>query len=178
MSTYKYPVSVEKWDVFEVEMPGKSTGNPFTDYTIQGTFSSKSETKTVDGFYDGDGVYRVRFMPSFEETYTFTVKGSFSDETFTGSFQATAPSEGNHGPVRVSYTYHFAYEDGKPYYSLGTTCYVWELQSEELQEQTLKTLAEDRLTRSVSASSRSIMFTISTILSVSLMKALPWIVLC
>lgn len=142
MSTCKYPVSVEKWDVFEVEMPGKSTGNPFTDYTIQGTFSSKSETKTVDGFYDGDGVYRVRFMPSFEETYTFTVKGSFSDETFTGSFQATAPSEGNHGPVRVSYTYHFAYEDGKPYYSLGTTCYVWELQSEELQEQTLKTLAE------------------------------------
>ncbi len=142
MSTCKYPVSVEKWDVFEVEMPGKSTGNPFTDYTIQGTFSSKSETKTVDGFYDGDGVYCVRFMPSFEETYTFTVKGSFSDETFTGSFQATAPSEGNHGPVRVSYTYHFAYEDGKPYYSLGTTCYVWELQSEELQEQTLKTLAE------------------------------------
>ena len=121
MSTCKYPVSVEKWDVFEVEMPGKSAGNPFTDYTIQGTFSSKSEAKTVDGFYDGDGVYRVRFMPSFEETYTFTVKGSFSDETFTGSFQATAPSEGNHGPVRVSYTYHFAYEDGKPYYSLGTT---------------------------------------------------------
>ena len=56
------------------------------------------------------------------------------------AFAQKAPSEGNHGPVRVSYTYHFAYEDGTPYYSLGTTCYVWELQSYELQKQTLETL--------------------------------------
>lgn len=142
MNTCKYKNSVEKWDVFEVEMPGKADGNPFTDYTIQGTFSGRSETKTVDGFYDGDGIYRVRFMPSFEGDYTFEIRGSFSDEVFTGAFQATAPSEKNHGPVRVSHTYHMAYEDGKPYYSIGTTCYVWELQPEELQKKTLETLAD------------------------------------
>ena len=28
----------------------------------------------------------------------------------------------------VANTYHMAYEDGTPYYSIGTTCYVWELQ--------------------------------------------------
>lgn len=142
MSTWKYDKTVEKWGVFEAEMPGKSEGNPFTDYTVRGTFKSKNETKTVDGFYDGNGTYRIRFMPSFEEAYTFCIKGSFSEETFEGSFTATAPSENNHGPVRVSHRYHLAYEDGKPYYSIGTTCYVWELQKEELQKKTLETLAE------------------------------------
>lgn len=142
MSEFTYLKSVEKWGIFEAEMPGKSDGNPFMDYAITGTFKSKNETKTVDGFYDGDGIWRVRFMPSFEEEYTFTIQGTFSDEVYEGNFAVTAPAEGNHGPVRVSAGYHFAYEDGKPYYSIGTTCYVWELQKEELQAKTLETLKD------------------------------------
>lgn len=96
MSTCKYTESVEKWGTFEAEMPGKHEGNPFTDYAIQGTFKGKEETKTVDGFYDGDGIYRVRFMPSFEGDYTFEIKGSFSDEVYTGAFHVTPAAEGNH----------------------------------------------------------------------------------
>ncbi len=119
---------------------GKPRGNPFTDYRIRGTFIGKNEKIVTDGFYDGDGIYKVRFMPSFEGDYKFLITGNFSDETFEGSFQVTVPSEDNHGPVRVANTWHFAYEDGTPYYSIGTTCYVWELQSDELIEQTLETL--------------------------------------
>jgi hypothetical protein len=37
-------------------------------------------------------------------------------------------------------TTHFAYEDGTPYIPVGTTCYVWNLQGDALEEQTLKTL--------------------------------------
>ena len=74
MSEFTYLKSVEKWGIFEAEMPGKSDGNPFMDYAITGTFKSKNETKTVDGFYDGDGIWRVRFMPSFEEEYTFVIQ--------------------------------------------------------------------------------------------------------
>ncbi len=33
-----------------------------------------------------------------------------------------------------------SYDDGTPYFSLGTTCYVWELQSDELINQTFETL--------------------------------------
>jgi hypothetical protein len=43
--------------------------------------------------------------------------------------------------VRVAHTYHFAYEDGTPYWELGTTCYAWIHQDESLQQETLKTLA-------------------------------------
>lgn len=134
---------VEKWGVFEIALEGKSDGNPFTDYEIKAEFAGANERKTVDGFYDGNGIYKVRFMPSFEGSYTFRVYGNYTEEDqYEGTFEAEAASEGNHGPVRVCNTFHFAYEDGTPYYSIGTTCYVWALQSEELQEQTLRTLKD------------------------------------
>jgi hypothetical protein len=131
---------VEKWDVFEIEMKGKSDGNPFIDYQIKATFTGKNEEKTVDGFYDGDGIYRVRFMPSFEGEYHYVVEGSFAQQKEEGTFLVTPPSKENHGPVRIDSRYHFQYEDGAPYYSIGTTCYAWVNQPEELQEQTLNTL--------------------------------------
>jgi hypothetical protein len=140
MDGFRYQQKVERWDVFEVSCPGFADKNPFTGYTIQGIFKSKSETKTVDGFYDDGGIYRVRFMPSFAEDYEFELSGAFSDKKYTGNFSVTPASKGNHGPVHAAYTYHFAYEDGTPYFSIGTTCYVWEFQSEELQRKTLETL--------------------------------------
>lgn len=135
-------VMVKKWDVFEVVCQGRTEGNPFTDYTIQGVFKGYQETVHVAGFYDGDGIYKVRFMPSFEGEYSFEVQGTCLEETITGSFYVTAPAENNHGPVRTANTYHFAYEDGTPYYSIGTTCYVWDLQSDERIEETLESLKE------------------------------------
>lgn len=133
---------VEKWGLFEVSFNGKTQGNPFTDYSIKGKFVGDNEEVTVDGFYDGDGVYKVRFMPSFEGKYTYTVSGSFSDETFSGEFEAISPSENNHGKVEVANKYHFKYADGSNYFSIGTTCYVWNLQSDELVKQTIETLSK------------------------------------
>ncbi len=136
----KYTKSVEKWGVFELSCEGSSSGNPFTDHHITATFESGHERKTVAGFYDGDGVYKVRFMPSHEGIYHFNVTGNFSGESYCGEFTVTPPAPGNHGPVGVCRTFHFAYADGTPYYPFGTTCYVWELQSDELISQTLHTL--------------------------------------
>ena len=42
--------------------------------------------------------------------------------------------------MRVRDTFHFAYEDGTPHFSVGTTCYVWNHQGDALEEQTLETL--------------------------------------
>ena len=140
----QYQKQVSRWGVQEIVVSGKSEGNPFTDYEISAVFVCGSERKKVAGFYDGDGRYLVRFMPSFEETYTFEIKGTALEDgaALSGSFEVTAPEEGNHGPVHVANTYHFAYADGTPYYSIGTTCYVWELQSDELIEKTLDSLAK------------------------------------
>lgn len=123
---------MERWGLFEISLKGKTDGNPFTDHFIRGTFIGESEEKTVDGFYDGSGVYIVRFMPSYEGEYRYRIFGSFSDTEYEGVFLAKKPSGDNHGAVRVKDTWHFCYDDGTPFFPLGTTCYVWHLQSERL----------------------------------------------
>ncbi len=146
MAELFYEKQTSRWDVFEVSVKGTTAGNPF-DRAITGTFTGCGETYRADGFYDGDGMYRVRFMPPFEGTYEFTLEADFLPETQKGSFVVLPAREGNHGPVRVANTYHFAYEDGTPYYSIGTTCYVWELQEDERIEETLKSLKEARFNK-------------------------------
>lgn len=79
-------------------------------------------------------------MPSFEETYRYTVYGDFSDDKLSGEFTVLPPAENNHGTVRVRGKFHFQYADGTPYYPIGTTCYVWNLQSDELIEKTIESL--------------------------------------
>lgn len=133
---------IEKWGVFEAAVNGKSEGNPFLDYEITGTFTGERETVKVNGFYDGAGVYRVRFMPSHEGKYAYTIEGSAVDAPVSGEFEVIAPVGNNHGPVRVADETLLAYADGTPHYSVGTTCYAWVNQSMELQEQTLDTLSQ------------------------------------
>ena len=97
----------------------------------------------------------------------------------TGIFTVIPPSADNHGPVRVAGTYYLAYEDGTPYHCIGTTCYVWNLQNEELQKQTLKTLEEKCvLIRSVSVFFLSTMTTIFMSRLPILMREHPATALC
>lgn len=133
-------MTIEKWGLFELTLNGKKDGNPFLDYDIHGEFINENESKTVDGFYDGDGQYKLRFMPSFEGKYSYRIFGSFSDETFTGDFTATAPTGNNHGPVRVHGKYKLAYADETPHHSFGTTCYAFDMQKEEIVEKTFSEL--------------------------------------
>lgn len=141
---------VEKWGMLELEFEGKSDGNPFTDYEIHAEFKGEKETKQITGFYDGNGIYKVRFMPSFEGKYQYHIEGSFVDakkqeagcKKFEGEFEVIAPiSQNNHGMVRVLDKRYLEYADETPYYSIGTTCYAWVHQNQELQEQTLRTLS-------------------------------------
>jgi hypothetical protein len=134
--------AVEQWGVFELALKGPADGNPFTDVKFSTQFAQGTNVVEADGFYDGDGIYRVRFMPETQGKWKYTTASNVRKlDGRTGSFRATKPSRQNHGPVRVAHMYHFAYADGTPYEELGTTCYVWEWQPEPLQERTLKTLA-------------------------------------
>lgn len=117
-------------------------GNPYKDYEVYGSFYSKNEKKTVRGFYDGEGVFIVRFMPSFEGIYTCRMSGNFLLEDIEETFEVLPAGKNSHGVVRTVNQFHFAYDDGTMYYPLGTTCYAWCLQTEDLQKKTLETLSE------------------------------------
>lgn len=134
--------TVEQWGVFEIALHGPTNGNPFVDVQLSAKFSQGASAIEVSGFYDGDGIYRVRFMPEKRGEWHYVTESSTAElNGQSGDFMVARPSAENHGPVRVAHTYHFAYADGTPYKELGTTCYVWELQPTALQEETLRTLA-------------------------------------
>jgi hypothetical protein len=136
------PKQVAKWDVFELSLAGPSHGNPFTEVSLEAVFTgSEGQTVRVTGFYDGNGSYKIRFMPGTEGTWSYrTASNARSLHQLEGTVECTAAAEGNHGPVRVKNTFHFAYEDGTPYIPVGTTCYVWNHQTVELEQETLTTL--------------------------------------
>lgn len=141
-SSHTQVQSVGRFEVFELAYSGREFENSFVEGRIFGTFTNEQETKYVEGFYDGKGRYIIRFMPSFLGVYEYRIEGNFSDTFDEGTFDVVPQKKDQHGPVKVANQYHFSYSDGVPYYQIGTTCYAWVFQSEELQRQTLKSLEE------------------------------------
>lgn len=140
--------TVERWGIFELALAGPADGNPFTDVTLSARFSYQNRVLEPDGFYDGEGVYRVRFMPDTPGVWTYVTRSNRPElDGRTGQFTCIPASPDNHGPVRVRDTYHFAYADGTPYFPFGTTCYAWTHQAEALEEQTLATLRRTRFNK-------------------------------
>jgi hypothetical protein len=135
--------TIERWGLFEVSLTGPDDGNPFLDVTLSATFRFQQRAVTAPGFYDGDGVYMVRFMPDTPGEWSYITHSNRPNlDGITGQFVCTPPSPRNHGPVRVRDAYHFAYEDGTPYIPVGSTCYVWNHQGDEMEATTLRTLKD------------------------------------
>ncbi|MGC9224083.1 MAG: DUF5060 domain-containing protein [Terracidiphilus sp.] len=133
--------SVARWDCLELAFPGPSTGNPFVEVSLTATFRRKNRALTVEGFYDGNGVYKVRFMPDELGEWSWTTASNVQQlHAKAGIFTCVAPESGNSGPVSVRDGYHFAYADGTPYVECGTTCYAWAFQPEATERQTIATL--------------------------------------
>lgn len=148
LAAQSFPSTAERWGVFEVVLSGPSSGNPYVDVSLSATFTRNGASKVVEGFYDGGGVYKIRFMPTEEGAWSFTTSSNAAALAGrTGSFTATSPGSGNRGPVRVRDQFHFRYEDGTPYHSIGTTCYNWTNQTPSLQDQTVQTLAGQRFNK-------------------------------
>ena len=140
--------NVARWDIFELALAGPSEGNPYLEIALDATFSQGGTTLRVPGFYDGDGTYRIRFMPPTEGEWMFrTSSGTAVLDGKTGSFVAGPALPGNHGPVRVRNQFHFAHADETPFFSFGTTCYAWTHQPLALQAETLATLQAARFNK-------------------------------
>ncbi|MEV4356480.1 DUF5060 domain-containing protein [Nonomuraea sp. NPDC049625] len=137
-----FPDTVERWGVHEIELAGPAGGNPFAEVRLSARYQYRNRVVEAEGFYDGDGVYRVRFMPDAVGPWRFTTVSNVSElDGHAGGFEVTPASAGNHGPVRAVGT-GFAYADGTPYLPFGTTCYHWTHDmDEERERETLRTLA-------------------------------------
>jgi len=136
-------VNVEKWKVFEITLNGTSAGNPFKEVKLFAKFIKDNDTIIVSGFYDGNDIYKIRFMPQKEGNWIYLITSNLKKfDNKKGSFVCTPVLKGNHGPVVVKDTFYFAYADGTPHHSFGTTCYGWVHQGDSLAGLTLKTLSK------------------------------------
>jgi hypothetical protein len=141
-ASVRFPSVGRRWDVFEIELRGPEHGNPFVDVELSARFTNGDSTVHVGGFYDGEGVYRVRFLPPLEGEWTFVTSSTArSLDSIGGTFHCGSPGPSSHGPVGVVDGFHFAYADGTRYTPIGTTSYAWSHQGEELEQKTLRTLA-------------------------------------
>src|SRR5579862_3872547 len=68
--------TVEQWGVFELALNGPTNGNPFLDVNFSVRFSQNRTEMEVNGFYDGDGIYRARFMPEKQGEWHYVTVSS------------------------------------------------------------------------------------------------------
>lgn len=133
--------SVEKWGMYEVTLKGPGTGNPFVGIELSAVFTNGEQTFEPEGFYDGNGIFKIRFMPDKEGVWAYKTKSNREElNGKEGRFICMPASPGNHGPIQVREQYQFEYRDGTPYYPFGTTIYEWVFQTEKIRQQTLETL--------------------------------------
>ena len=77
VETQKWEVNmIERWGIFELILNGPDTGNPFTEVELTAEFKQSDRTFEPHGFYDGDGIYKIRFMPDATGEWTYTTKSN------------------------------------------------------------------------------------------------------
>jgi Domain of unknown function (DUF5060)/Protein of unknown function (DUF4038)/Domain of unknown function (DUF5605) len=142
--------SVEQWGVFEVALAGPAGGNPYKDVTLAAVFTLEHRNVRVTGFYDGDGTYRVRFMPDAPGRWSYATESSAKVLAGkVGEFVCMAPvTPGNHGPVGTAHQFHFQYADGTPYFPFGTTTYAYLFTAEENAKASLSGMREAKFNKS------------------------------
>jgi hypothetical protein len=135
--------ATEQWSVFEVALPGPSDGNPYMEITVNAVFKNGETVVNVPGFYDGDGMYRIRFSPEHLGRWEYTTESNEEQlNNKAGSFDCIPATATNHGPVGVVNTFYLQYADSTPFYSVGTTAYQWTSVKKEIQEQTVASLGD------------------------------------
>lgn len=133
---------VEIWDRFETKFSGPTTGNPFTDVSLTADFvsSTSGKTITIRGFYDGEGTYCVRFMPTECGEWKFFTHSNVAElDGKTGRFSCVPSSRMPSGMVKAVGK-NFQYEDSSLYFPIGTTAYAWIHMSDDIQKQTMASL--------------------------------------
>src|SRR5688572_25780188 len=88
-----------KWSVLELSLVAKGElDDPYKEVALAATFQSPSGERTdVPGFWAGDREFRVRFTPTAEGVWTYTVTSSPADPGLTdaGSFSVGPPADGS-----------------------------------------------------------------------------------
>ncbi|MBN1672761.1 MAG: DUF4038 domain-containing protein [Kiritimatiellae bacterium] len=122
---------IAQWTPFDLVFTAERDRD-WRTFPLRVTFSRGSEELEVEGFWDGEATWRVRFAPTAPGEWRWR---SFSPDPDmdgqTGEFDCVEPSPDDldanpnyHGHIRIARTRrHFVYADGTPFFYLGDTCW-------------------------------------------------------
>jgi hypothetical protein len=54
---------MKQYEIYEATFTGPVLKENYAEVDLQGEFALNGKTSTVQGFYDGNGIYKVRYMP-------------------------------------------------------------------------------------------------------------------
>ena len=127
---------MKQYRVFELTFSGPALQENWAQVDLTAVFSHEEETATVKGFYDGEGIYKIRFQPRKTGQWRWEVNGIVN----ASGEEVCEADETAHGIVRAK-GIHFYHEDGTKYLPFGTTIYAMTHQKDEIIEQTFESLA-------------------------------------
>jgi hypothetical protein len=116
--------TIEQYHSHDFVFIASTPGNPF-DVELAGAFIGPDGVRlSVPGFYDGEGVWKIRFSPTRRGEWSLRTTSSLealNGKTESGIFCVSNRHPNIHGVLKVdaAHPYHFVYEDGTRYFLLG-----------------------------------------------------------
>lgn len=134
---------MRQYEMKELVFQGEVLTKGWASVSLEAVFTNGETTVKTKGFYDGDGVFKVRFFPEKTGVWNWKVTGAVwaegSEECVADRASGGTASD-SHGIVRAR-EQHFEYSDGAFFHPFGTTVYALMHQEKERIDQTLGSLA-------------------------------------
>lgn len=126
-----------QYHMYEIEIQEMPPEVSQVEVMLYGEFTCGETTITVPGFYAGNGIYKIRFLPQNTGLYRWKIKGIFEGEGQEECF--SSGDEIHHGLARADGT-SIRFEDGELYRPFGTTVYGLIHQKKDLIVQTIDSI--------------------------------------
>jgi hypothetical protein len=126
---------MQQYSMCELEFNGEKMTDNWAQVSLQAEFECGDIKYTVPGFYAGNGIYKVRFLPEVSGCFKYKISGCIEAD---GTVEVE-PAGQSRGLVRAE-NCHFCYQDGKLYHPFGTTVYALMHQDDALVGETIESL--------------------------------------
>jgi hypothetical protein len=144
-------VQVPRWEPHDFEFSvATQVANPFRVAFSADLAGPDGSKRTVPGFYDGNGTWKVRISPTAVGPWSFVTHSDVPDlNNRDRSFDCVAnPDQVVHGSLRIDpdRPHQFIFEDGTRFLPIGYECdWLWALDADDPKLKTINPFL-DRLT--------------------------------
>ncbi len=136
-------LTVKQYEMAELSFCGPVPGKNEAQVDFGAVFTQENSSIKVNGFYAGEGVYKVRYFPERAGICNYEIWGLTEDK---GQIEILPHGKESRGIIRAVGT-HFEDETGKLFHPFGTTVYAMIHQDRELIQKTYQTLEKTKFNK-------------------------------